>query len=246
MVFLLAQVDKTLAGLVAQGLGLSVPTKVAGPMNLSVPADGPANRFQPKRGTPTLERSPALSMANTLKEGIATRKVAILAADGVDDTAIIGMKKALTAAGAQAKVVAPRLGTVKGIRGGQIAIDFSFLTAGSVLFDALYLPGGEQNVDILKGDAKALLFIQEAYVHCKPIAATDEGMVLLAAAQPGADKMAKSHAEGVLQAPESLLAGDEGIVTGRGDQVGHVARTFIKALAQHRHWDRESKGQMPA
>jgi len=246
MVFLLVQVDKTLAGLVAQGLGLSVPTKVAGPMNLSVPADGPANRFQPKRGTPTLERSPALSMANTLKEGIATRKVAILAADGVDDTAIIGMKKALTAAGAQAKVVAPRLGTVKGIKGGQVVIDFSFLTAGSVLFDALYLPGGEQNVDILKGDAKALLFIQEAYVHCKPIAATDEGMVLLAAAQPGADKMAKSHAEGVLQATESLLAGDEGIVTGRGDQVGHVARTFIKALAQHRHWDRESKGQMPA
>ncbi|HEX6726996.1 MAG TPA: catalase [Nitrospira sp.] len=211
MVFLLAQVDKTLAGLVAQGLGISVPTKVAGPMNLSVPADESSDRFQPKRRTPTLERSTALSMANTVKKGIATRKVAILAADGVDDTAIIGMKKALTAAGAQAKVVAPRLGSVNGIKGGQVAIDFSFLTAGSVLFDALYLPGGEQNVEILKGDAKALLFIKEAYLHCKPIAATDEG-----------------------------------IVTGRGAQIGKVAGKFIKAMAQHRHWDRESKGQMPA
>ena len=246
MVFLLAQVDKTLAGLVAQGLGISVPTKVAGPINLSVPADGSSDRFQPKRRTPTLERSTALSMANTVKKGIATRKVAILAADGVDDTAIIGMKKALTAAGAQAKVVAPRLGTVKGIKGGQVAIDFSFLTAGSVLFDALYLPGGEQSVEILEGDAKALLFIKEAYLHCKPIAATDEGMDLLAAAQLGADKMAKSHAESVLQDPESLIAGDEGIVTGRGAQIGKVAGKFIKAMAQHRHWDRESKGQMPA
>ena len=246
MVFLLAQVDKTLAGLVAQGLGISVPTKVAGPINLSVPADGSSDRFQPKRRTPTLERSTALSMANTVKKGIATRKVAILAADGVDDTAIIGMKKALTAAGAQAKVVAPRLGSVNGIKGGQVAIDFSFLTAASVLFDALYLPGGGQSMEILEGDAKALLFIKEAYLHCKPIAATDEGMDLLAAAQLGADKMAKSHAESVLQDPESLIAGDEGIVTGRGAQIGKVAGKFIKAMAQHRHWDRESKGQMPA
>jgi len=246
MVFLLAQIDKTLAGLVSQGLGISVPSKVAGPMNLSVPADGSANRFQPKQRTPTLQRSPALSMANTVKEGIATRKVAILAADGVDDAAIMGMKKTITAAGAQTKVVAPRLGTVKGIKGAQVAIDFSFLTAGSVLFDALYLPGGEQSVEILKGDAKALLFIKETYLHCKPIAATDEGTDLLAAAQVGADKMAKSHAEGVQQDPENLLSGDEGIVTGRGAQIGKVAGKFIKAMAQHRHWDRESKGQMPA
>ena len=246
MVFLLAQVDKTLAGMVAQGLGISVPSKVAGLLNQSVPAEGPASRFQPKQRTPTLERSPALSMANTVKEGIATRKVAILAADGVDDTAIIGIQKSLTAAGAQAKVVAPRLGTVKGIKGGQVAIDFSFLTAGSVLFDALYLPGGEQSVDILAGDAKALLFIKEAYLHCKPIAATDEGMDLLAAAQLGADKTAKSHTKGVVQDPRSLLAGDEGIVTGRGAQIGLVAKTFIKAMAQHRLWARESKGQMPA
>lgn len=246
MVFLLAQVDKTLAGLVAQGLGIPVPSKVVGPMNLSVPADGSVNRYQPKQRTPSLERSPALSMANTVKGGIVTRKIAILAADGVDDITIIGMKKALTNAGAQAKVVAPRLGSVKGLKGGQVAIDFSFLTAGSVLFDSLYLPGGEQSVEILKGDAKALMFIKEAYLHCKPIAATDEGIDLLAAAELGADKMAMTHAEGVPQNPESLLAGDEGIVTGRGAQIGKVAGKFIKAMAQHRHWDRESKGQMPA
>ena len=127
-----------------------------------------------------------------------------------------------------------------------MAVDFSFLTAGSVLFDALYLPGGEQSVEILEGDAKAMLFIKEAYLHCKPIAATDAGMELLTAAQLGADKTAKSHAKGVMQDDAKLLAGDEGIITGRGAQIGQVARTFIKALAQHRHWERESKGQMPA
>lgn len=92
MVGLLAQVDKTLAGLVAQGLGLAVPAKVDSPVNMSVPADGNVKQFQPKRLAPSMERSPALSMATTVKEGIATRKIAILAADGVDDAALSGMK----------------------------------------------------------------------------------------------------------------------------------------------------------
>ncbi|UVT17493.1 MAG: catalase [Nitrospira sp.] len=246
MVFLLAQVDKTLASLVAQGLGIAVPAKVDGPMNLSVPADGLVDEFQPKRRISSLDRSPALSMATTVKEGIATRKIAILATDGVDEMAITGMKKALTDAGAKAKVVSPRLGIVKGVKGGQVAVDFSFLTAGSVLFDALYLPGGEQSVEALKGDAKALLFIKETYLHCKVIAATDAGMDLLATAQLGPDKTTKSHAEGIRQDGQRLLAGDEGIVTGRGTQIGQVSGNFIKAVAQHRHWDREAKGQMPA
>src|SRR5687767_6787673 len=77
MVALLMRVDQTLAGLVAQGLGLLTTTKVEGPLNLSVPADGNVKQFQPKPRAETLQRSPALSMANTIKEGIATRKIAI-------------------------------------------------------------------------------------------------------------------------------------------------------------------------
>ena len=246
MVGLLVQVDRTLAGLVAQGLGLTVPSKLNAPMNMSVPADGNVKQFQPKRLVPSMERSPALSMANTIKTGIATRKIAILAADGVDDAALSTMKKALTAAGAQAKVVAPRLGVLKGAKGAQVNIDFSFLTAGSVLFDAIYLPGGEASVEILKGDAKALLFVKESYLHCKTIAATDEGIELLSAAQLGSDKTAKSHAEGVQQDTNKLLAADEGVITGRGAQMSQVAASFIHAIAQHRHWGREAKGQMPA
>ena len=246
MLVLLSQVDRTLAGLVAQGLGLSVPNKLDGPMNMSVPADGNVKQFQPKRPTPTLDRSPALSMMAREKNGIATRKVAILAADGVDEAAVSGMKKALAAAGAQSNVIAPRLGILSGARGSQVPIDFSFLTAGSVLFDAVYIPGGEQSVEVLKGDAKALVFVGEAYLHCKTIAATDAGAELLLAAHLGQDKTAKSHAEGVRSSEVGLLTGDEGIITGRGGHMAQIAAKFIKAMAQHRHWDRELKGQVPA
>ncbi|MGH8065042.1 MAG: catalase, partial [Candidatus Entotheonellia bacterium] len=48
MVGMLAHVDDTLANRVAQGLGLSVPTKLDKPLNMSVPADGDVKQFQPK------------------------------------------------------------------------------------------------------------------------------------------------------------------------------------------------------
>lgn len=245
MVTMLAQVDRTLAGLVAQGLGMDGPSKSEGPLNLSVPADGQIKRFQPKPRTSSLERSASLSMANTVKDGIATRKVAILAADGFDDGAFSIIKKALTSAGAQVKVVAPRLGTVTGAKRTQVPIDFSFLTAGSVLFDAIYLPGGDASVEILLGDAKALIFVQEAFLHCKSIAATDAGVKLLLAAHPGQDRRSESHSEAVMD-PTGLLTTDPGILVGRGAKIGSLAQEFIKAIAKHRHWDRELKGQVPA
>ncbi|MET0514793.1 MAG: catalase [Nitrospiraceae bacterium] len=246
MIAHLTRVDQTLAALVAQGLGLVASSKVDGPLNMSVPADGNSKSFQPKPRADTLERSPALSMANTVKDGIATRKIAILAADGVDEAAISSMKKALQAAGAQAMIVAPRLGTVMGLKGGQVPVDFSLLTASSVLFDALYVPGGEGSIDILKGDAKVLVFIHEAYLHCKTIAATDAGVQLLLAAHLAQDQTAKSHTQGVNQEESKLLLPDEGIITGRSTGIGAVIAKFIKAIARHRHWEREIKGQVPA
>jgi catalase len=246
MVGLLAQVDKTLAGLVAQGLGIAVPAKLDGPLNMSIPADGNVKHFQPKRLAPSLERSQALSMATTVKDGIATRKIAILAADGVDDAALSAMKKALMAAGARAKVVAPRLGVLKGVKGADVNVDFSFLTAASVLFDAVYVPGGEKSVEILKGDAKAVLFVKEAYLHCKTIAATDAGIDAVLAAHLASEETAKTHAEGVRRDEQQLLAPDEGVILSRKGHITQVAEKFINAIAQHRHWDRETKGQVPA
>ena len=142
MVYVLAQVDKTLASRVAEGLGIKVPARIDGPLNMSVPADGNVRQFQPKRVDKEVGSSPALSMANTAKDSIKTRKIAVLAADGFDAAAFNVVKKALTDAGAQVKVVAPRLGVLTGAGGEEIKIDFSLLTAASVLFDAVYVPGG--------------------------------------------------------------------------------------------------------
>ncbi len=234
MVFVLAQVDKTLASRVAEGLGISVPAKLDAPLNQSIPADANVKQYQPKRVSKEVGASPALSMANTVKDTIKTRKIAVLAADGFDDAEFAAMKKALTSAGAQIKVIAPRQGFLKGASGEEVKIDFSFLTSSSVLFDAVYIPGGEKSVEALKREAAAIHFVNEAYKHCKAIAATGAGVALLEASYVRTVEKASGKGN---------VIDDGGVITG---QAGKVATEFIKAIAQHRNWSRETKDQVPA
>ncbi len=234
MLGLLAQVDKNLANQVAQGLGLSVPSKLDKPLNMSIPADGNPAKFQPKQVAQDIEESPALSMVdnpNFPKDTIKTRKIAFLVADGFDDASVLDMKKALMTAGALPVTVAPRLGVLTGAGGEEGKADFSFLTASSVLFDAVYVPGGDASVAALKAEPEASNFVEEAYKHCKAIAATGAGVGLLA--RWLGEKFTEGDSTG------NLVAENQGVVTSRGPAANNFASAFIKAVAQHRHWERE-------
>ncbi len=231
VVFHLAQVDAGLAKRVADALGFVVPAKVDGPVNGSIPADGNPRDFQSVAAKRKTAVSAALSMANTVKNTIKTRKVAILAADGVDAVAVAGMKKALEAAGAQAKVIGPRLGALKAVDGAKVPVDFSLMTVASVLFDAVYVPGGDGSVSALKGDPDAVRFVNEAYRHCKPLGSSGAGYELLVDAIAGI--------------PDGMLQNDEAIVIGSEKPVAAVAKSFIRALEQHRNWQRPVKMKDP-
>src|SRR5690606_41950942 len=52
-------------------------------------------------------------------------------------------------------------------------------TTESVLYDAVYIPGGQASIDALLKKAKFQKFINEALKHCKAIAADKEGEKLL-------------------------------------------------------------------
>jgi catalase len=235
MLGLIAQVDKDLANQVAEGLGLTVPTKLDKPLNMSIPADGDPRKFQPKRVPQEIEESPALSMVdnpNFPKDSIKTRKIAFLLADGFDDEAVADVKKALMTAGALAMTVAPRLGVLTGANGEECKADFSFLTGSSVLFDAVYIPGGDASVTALKGEDEALNFVEEAYKHCKAIAASGGGVGLLARFL--GEKLQEANSTG------DLVATNQGVVISRGPATDKFASAFIEAIGQHRHWERES------
>jgi len=224
IVGMLTQIDTGLAAKVAKGLGMEVPKSPEQPMNQSIPADGDPKKFQPTAVVSSLKQSKALSMANTVKDNIKTRQIAILAADGVDEGSLHAMKQALEAAGAKAQIIAPHLGHIASANGKQVKADQSFLTAASVLFDAVYVPDGQQSANALQAEPDAILFINEAYKHCKAIAADGAGAKLLNATNAG------------MKSPGNK----EGAKT-NGVLVDGSPKSFIAAIAQHRFWEREKQ-----
>jgi catalase len=231
MLGLLAHVDADLAQRVAEGLGLPSAPKIVLPLNRSVPADADPRRYEPRRPAPTLGRSAALSMEGTVKQTAQTRKVAVLAADGADGTALALFMDAVHDARAVPKIVAPRLGPLTDTSGREWQVELSLLTASSVLFDAVYVPGGPQSVAALKDERDALEFVTEAYRHCKPIAAEGEGVELLRAC-PG---VLDTNGDG---------ASDPALIAETNGNGADLPARFLAAVAQHRNWTRVRRNRL--
>ncbi len=138
------------------------------------------------------------------------------------------MKKALIAEGAVVKIIAPKLGMVKGKSGSSLKVDQSFLTASSVLFDAVYVPGGSKGIKALLSDTDSLQFIDEAYKHCKAIALDGEAIELFKASYAGKNLSDKTS---------------EKAMTSMGVIISRSPKEFINAIAQHRFWIREKFGE---
>jgi catalase len=233
MVGLLTKVSTVLAGKVAEGLGMPVP-KPQEPLNHNYGADANPADYQDHPQKQSIDRSPALSMANTPKDTIKTRQIAILAADGVDGSSLKSMKAALEAEGAQTKLIAPHGGFIKDSKGADVKVDMSFLTAASVLFDAVYVPAGTKSITVLKDNADAVHFLNESYRHCKAIAADGDGIELVKATYIGVKlQQGKSDATA-------------GIITDETSGKDSLSKDFIHAIAQHRFWEREKKDKVPA
>jgi catalase len=219
---LLSQIDKGLAANVAVALGLSVPKKPEQPVNHSIPADGSPAKFQPKAVDQRIQSSAQLSMANTIKDTIISRKIAILTADGTNGTQVDKMKKALAGAGAVVEIIAPKLGEVSTEKGVSIPVDKTLMTVSSVLYDAVYIPGGSKAIAALAQKPDAVDFISLANKHCKPVAFEEDADPLIQKTSIGDDMRAKKSLAGIVSGKEKDLS-----------------RDFIKAIAQHRFWERE-------
>ncbi|WP_293936374.1 catalase [Sphingobacterium sp. UBA5996] len=234
MIGILSLVDKSLAGQVATALGLQVQEKLEKPINKSLPADANPSDYEPIEVKVKLKRSAALSMEDTVKSTIISRKIAVLAADGVDASSLKVVTDAIRSEGGIIHIISPKLGQIIGSDNKPIQVEESFLTAASVLYDAIYLPGGKDSVNKLQSNADAVHFLNEAFKHCKAIAADTEARLVLDATY--------FFNKGPEFDVSSTL--DEGIIIESDSK--SLADKFIKAIAKHRFWEREKKGKVPA
>jgi catalase len=219
----LAHVDAKLARKVAEPLGIGAPDPKA--------ASGRSG-FRDVQTKLPLEASAALSMEGG-GTGIATRKVAVLVAAGVEVGAMRAIQQALQDAGASSRIVAAHLGSVATSSGQQLAVDHTFANMPSVMFDALLVPGGAASARSLMANGDAVHFVLEAYKHCKAICVVGEGVQLL-------------RTLGIAGGETSPAV--PGVIVGRNDPPGRhqLAQDFIAAIAHHRHWLRADLEAVPA
>ena len=206
VVSMLRNVDEALAARVAGDLGMALPP--AQPRALEPPVKS------------EVDKSPALSlMAHPGDGGLAGRRVALLVADGADIDALTAIAEALTKAGASARAVGVKLGTVKTSKGGALDIEATLETMPSPMWDAVVIDASAKSLAKI---GNAVEFVKEQFRHCKPMLSADVADDLLAAA--GID----------LGAPP-----DAGFLrVGAGD-LAATASAFVAAVARHRHYERE-------
>ena len=195
-----------------------------------------------KGGSKVMKESPNVSQErteHTAKNSIKSRKIAILAADGYDYKELSQVMQALKGSGANADIISKYRGMLKSSSGEKLEVNKNYLTAASVMYDGVYIPGGKESIKTLKMQGDAIHFVHEAFRHCKPLGATGEGIELFKVANlPDIIFAERKSADKVIS--------DKGVVTVMRIESSSFNDSFIAALAKHRHWGREKKEQVPA
>ena len=115
-----------------------------------------------------------------------TQRVLILATNGFEQSELMEPKAALEAAGYETVVASPEGGEIKGWKdknwGESVTVDADLGDVSASDFDALMLPGGQMNPDILRMDKRAIDLIAAFNEADKPIAAICHAPWLLAEA----------------------------------------------------------------
>lgn len=102
-------------------------------------------------------------------------KIAILATDGFEKSELFEPKRQLEAAGATVTIISLETGEIKSWDeknwGESIAVDMVIDDAKVADFDALVLPGGQINPDILRTSDKAVGFVRDFFNTGKTLGA---------------------------------------------------------------------------
>lgn len=101
------------------------------------------------------------------------KRVAFLAADGVEEVELVEPRKAVEQAGAETVIVSIDAGEIQAFNhldpGDKIRVDVTAGSADPAQYDALVLPGGVANPDFLRGDQDAVRFVKGFFEQDKPV-----------------------------------------------------------------------------
>lgn len=186
-------------------------------------------------------------MNTNLPRSLSGKKIAILAADGFEESELLRPRAALRDAGAVTAIVSTNQEAIKSWVGDgfgeSIAVDVHVSKADASEFDALMLPGGVLNPDTLRKDEDAVNFVRAFFEAGKPVAAICHGPQLLIEADVVEGRRLTSYDSiktdlinaGAEWVDEEVVC-DQGLVTSRKpDDIPAFNRKMIEEIAEGVH-----------
>ncbi|MBH1589877.1 catalase [Stenotrophomonas maltophilia] len=193
----LRNIDESLARRVADGLALP-----------ALPDAAPT--ATPVRDMPPAPEVRVIGRNRPILQG---RCIGVLFDEGSDARVIASLSKAARKAGAEVKLVAPKVGGATLSDGAMQAADGQLAGTPSAVFDAVAVVLSPEAAKALSKESAAVEFVSQAWAHLKAIASDAGGQTLLKAARVGNDA-------GIVEAED--------------------AKAFLAAAAT-RQWAREPK-----
>ncbi|QUL36467.1 DJ-1/PfpI/YhbO family deglycase/protease [Erythrobacter sp. JK5] len=171
------------------------------------------------------------------------KRILIIATDGFEQSELMKPKALLEEANAQITVASLEDGSIKGWNQGEwgdsVAVDKTVDSVNEGDFDALLLPGGQINPDVLRMNDRVIELVRDFNSANKPIAAICHAPWLLAEADIIAGKVVTGwpsirtdlrNAGG--EVVDKTVAVDGNIITSRNpDDIPAFTATLMSALA---------------
>lgn len=155
-----------------------------------------------------------------------SKKIAILATHGFEESELKSPKEHLEQQGWTAHIISPEAGTIKAWAekdwGKEYTVDKTLNEASASDYDALMLPGGVINPDTLRTNDTALSFVRDFFEQHKPVGAICHGPQILISAEVVKGRImtsVKSISKDLKNAgadwEDSEVVTDHGLVTSR-------------------------------
>ena len=175
-------------------------------------------------------------------------KIAILAADGVEQVELTEPRDAVQNAGAETELLSLASGEIQGVNGeinpaDTFSVDMVVGDASVGDYDGLIIPGGVANPDNLRADPDAITFVQEFFKTGKPVGVICHGPWVLIEADVARGRRLTSYPSirtdlrnaGAEVVDEEVVT-DAGLVTSRSpDDLPAFCAKIVEEFAEGKH-----------